>query len=267
MVKFTEICEIFEKFGVDLVGAIPFELVERHLLNTRSRVRIPQNAKSVIIAVFCYNAGQKPVNIAKYAAVRDYHAVVNSILADVGAEILKVNPQVNFAHFADASPLPEVHAAQLAGLGVRGKNNLLITEKYGSYINVGSIVLDDELDEYTTTELKFCENCGICIKACPTDALSQTGFNRKLCISDITYKKQLGAADAAVLKSQKSVLGCDLCQICCPHNEGVNLTKIKEFYEDVRESYSPDECQAGRLYGHIYCNEQIKRNFEVLSED
>lgn len=267
MLKFAEIREIFEKYGVDLVGAIPFEKVEEHLLNTRNRARIVQNSKSVIIAAFCYNVGQKPINMAKYNAVRDYHLVINSISQKVCDEILKQNSEVNFAFFGAASPIPEVQAATILGLGVRGKNNLLITKKYGSYVNIGSIVLDCELDEYSDlTEPKSCKECGKCFAACPTNAISQGGFKRDLCISNIAYKKHLDDDDIKVLKAQKSVLGCDLCQDCCPMNEGINLTKIKEFYEDVREIYLPNEDPTGRTYEY-FAKAQIERNYKILSED
>ena len=268
MLKFAKIYEIFESFGVDVVGSVRFGEIENHILNTRSKGRIAANAKSVIVAAFCYNSGQKPVNMAKYAAVKDYHIVCNDILEKVAVEILKMGSDVKFAHFADVSPLPEVHTAAMLGLGVRGKNNLLITEKYGSYINIGSLFLDEELDEYSEIlQPGSCSECGKCFEICPTSAISKNGFVRELCISNITYKKHLNDQEVEVLKGQKSVLGCDLCQDCCPHNSGVKLTKILKYYEDIRERYDPCDDTIERLYGHPYCSAQIKRNFDILNQD
>ncbi len=63
---------------------------------------------------------------------------------------------------------------------------MLITEKYGSYVFLGEIITDMEIDEDQPMECK-CEECNICLRACPTNSLEHKDPN--ICLSYITQKR------------------------------------------------------------------------------
>lgn len=94
-----------------------------------------------------------------------------------------------FIPFVDSSPVAEVRAASLAGLGDIGMNGQLLNETYGSYCFIGEIVTTADFPAAGRKANPLCTHCGRCAAACPTGALSQEGFNREKCRSHITQKK------------------------------------------------------------------------------
>jgi epoxyqueuosine reductase QueG len=168
-----------EKILSDLLGAkvgvCGFDEIKQHLLPCRNLSYIPQNAKSVLLFVFPYKVKEeKPKNICRYAAVPDYHEVCKETLDGFCKRLSEKYGGYSFVPFLDNSPIPEVLAGATAGLGVRGKNGLLITKEYGSYIFIGEIVTDMEV--VFENRYAECENCGLCEKACPV------GLNKSRCL-------------------------------------------------------------------------------------
>lgn len=215
-----------------LWGICPFDKINDRLIECRAKSRLPENAKSVIVACFPYllpDSEYTDLNISKYAVVTDYHKVTMARL-EKAVQLLKNRfPEYDFSAFADNSPIPEVRAACLAGLGVRGMNSLLITEKYGSYVFIGEIVTNLELD-YDDNEEKPCIKCGRCINACPSSAIKENGFDRSICLSEITQKKGvLSEEETRLMKECGCVWGCDICQDICPMNQNAAVTGIEEF--------------------------------------
>lgn len=80
--------------------------------------------------------------------------------------------------------LSHKHVAQAAGLGVIGRNTLLITPEYGNRIHLTSIITDVDLepDEACNDVLLRCsESCSICIEACPVNAIREGYVDQKAC--------------------------------------------------------------------------------------
>ncbi len=234
-----------------LWGICPFESIKECLIECRAKSRLPGNAKSVIVACFPYllkKSEYAKQNVSKYAVVADYHEVALSRLEKAISALKEIYPENEFSAFADNSPIPEVSAACLAGLGVRGKNSLLITEKYGSYVFIGEIVTDLELDSEKNTENE-CIKCGKCIKMCPSSAITENGFDRKNCLSEITQKKgELSEKEIRLMKECGCVWGCDICQDVCPMNKNAAVTEIEEFLSSP-VSYVTENCPLeGRAY-------------------
>lgn len=71
-------------------------------------------------------------------------------------------------------------AAVAAGLGTIGLNALLITPEFGPYIRLGSVVTDAVL-EYSQPLKDVCDQCELCIKSCPQQALSRQGIDLRKC--------------------------------------------------------------------------------------
>ena len=223
-------------------GVCSFDLIKDRLLECRKKADIPENAKSVIVFTFPYKVfEEKPENISRYAAVRDYHPVIESFLKEYAEKLKAVYKENLFNVFVDNSPVPEVYCAAAAGLGVIGENGLLITEKYGSFVFIGEIVTDLYIP--CENKVNYCINCGACRKACPV------GLNKEKCLSAVTQKKkELTEEEISLIKNNGTVWGCDICAEACPMNKEKELTHIKEFTDSYRNSYSPDEDPTNRPY-------------------
>ncbi len=241
------------------VGVCAFSNVQDKLINCRNKEKLPKNAKSVIMFCFPYKVkSEKPENICRYSAVADYHSVCDNILKKY-VEILKSQHNAhNFVHFVDNSPIPEVYAASIAGLGCVGKNGLLITKKYGSYVFLGEIVTDLEIDaDSCVTE---CINCGACKKACPV------GLNKEKCLSLLTQKKgELEQEEKELIIKSGCIWGCDICAEVCPLNKNAQNTYIDEFINSYKHNYTCGEDITGRAFA--WRGEKvIKRNYDILKD-
>jgi len=106
------------------------------------------------------------------------------------------------------------HAGYLAGLGVLGKNTLLINERYGNMIQIGAVLVNIELESDPIATYTACLNeCGLCIDFCPPKALDGRTANQKLCRPLSNFVTQRGH----VLKE------CYLCRKICPNCLGLKL--------------------------------------------
>lgn len=134
----------------------------------------------------------------------------------------------DFKPMVDTGELVDVAVAQRAGLGFIGRNGLLITEEYGSYVYLGEIItnLPFESDE----EVPFgCGDCMRCVDACPTDALLGDGrMNAQRCLSYQTQTKDYMPKEYR-RKMGHVIYGCDICQIVCPYNKGKDF----HFHEEM----------------------------------
>ncbi len=210
---------------------------EIELLNCRAAERIPQNAKTVIMLALPYFTKEYPDrNISYYAIVDDYHNVAKMYLDKICDKLKNEFPDNRFEHFCDNSPIKEVYYAAKAGLGVIGDNGLLITQKYGSFVFLASIVTDLELDNYSDCEIKRCIGCGRCAKACPGECIDCGKINKENCASEISQKKgELDSLQIEKLKKTGLVWGCDICQTECPLNDfsKISPTYISEFSQNI----------------------------------
>ena len=219
----------FQKNGIHDFSPLALSkcrVVRRYLLE---RAGIKETGTAVLFAVpyLTREALTPDRNLSAYAISRDYHLFFKMLFDEALPRLREAFPNHRFAGFADHSPIDEVHAAARAGLGVIGKNGLLITEKHSSYVFLGEIVTDMELPA-PAHEISFCKNCGACKRVCPI-------ADSELCLSALTQKKgTLTKEEAKTLLSMGSVWGCDRCQEVCPHTKdaernGTLYTKIPFF--------------------------------------
>lgn len=250
------ITDILNANGIKNVGFCAFDTVKNNLLNCRAKSRLPQNAKTIIMCAFSYKVKEEPPKyLSRYAAVPDYHKVCDNILENA-CQILSIKyPQNKFEHFCDNSPIPEVYAAAVAGLGVKGDNGLLITKKYGSFVFLGEIVTD--LHIKCENKYSECNHCGKCKAECPVK------LDKSNCLSNLSQKKQLDYDELKILKKNNILWGCDICQNKCPLNQKATTTDIKEFINGYRNEYIMGEDTTDRPY--TWRGEGvINRNYENL---
>ena len=265
---------ILEKYNLADFSVVSFQHL--NTFDVRSKQRIPQNANSVIVMIFpYYNKSTSVGNISAYCAVNDYHIVVMEQLKSICADLQQKYPHNSFVPFVDSSPIDEVDAAVKAGLGVKGKNSLLITEKWGSFVFIGEIVTDMVMDTACETD-KGCLDCGLCAKKCPGGAICDGFVDKERCASFISQKKQeLTEEQREILKKAKTVFGCDICQKVCPHNKKVLAgDDVAEkgntlFCDDVFATVTRENVEAvyrDRAFGFRGLK-VLQRNLEIYEEN
>ena len=195
---------------------------------------ILKNAKSVISVALNYYPHElqrtDAPQISKYAYGQDYHEVIKQKLFKLQNRINEVVPN-NARAFTDSAPVMDKTWAVRAGLGWKGKNGNIINPKLGSFIFLGELITDLELD-YNETEVKSkCGTCTKCIDACPTQAIYAPGkVDGSRCLSYHTIERKSETIDSAIIPLLSNrAYGCDLCQDACPWNKKCTATEVPEF--------------------------------------
>ncbi len=259
--------DILKKHSLSEWGVCDFSSI-LPLLDCRAKSRIPEKAKSVIVCLFPYYVGEcEGRNLSRYAVVADYHKISGKILNSV-CEQLKNNFNAEFEAFVDSSPIREVTAAVLSGVGIVGKNSLLINKTFGSYVFIAEIVTDLYIPPDTPNSLS-CIGCNACEKACIGGAIKNGKINTARCASFVSQKKgELNAEEKALIKKSGLVWGCDKCTDICPHNQTPKKTPVTAFYENVVFSIDgseSDEFISSRAYGWRG-RKVLERNLSILKE-
>jgi epoxyqueuosine reductase len=240
-VKAAELNRLAEELGLDVVGAAPAEPyadTERHIEERRARglfadmrftMAQPEvschpetllpGARTVVSAALCYYApGRDPApgegRLPRYTWWNAY-AALREKLDTLGRRL-----GGSYRVLVDANQHVDREGAVRSGVGFYGKNTLVITRKHGSWVVLGALITEVEIESTPRLNLD-CGACTLCIEACPTGALDEPGtVDSTKCLSYWTqsgdpipseYRRELGA----------QVYGCDICQDVCPWNRGV----------------------------------------------
>ena len=163
---------------------------------------------------------QRPAGrVAVYAWGRDYHKVMKRMMRDY-VEGMRARLGQEFAArwYVDDGPMLDRAAANRSGLGWFGKNTNLLTPSHGSWVFLGQVVTDLELEPDPPLK-KTCGSCVRCIDECPTGAITEpyTIDNTK-CISYLTIENRGEIPVALRPQMGDWVFGCDICQEVCPVN-------------------------------------------------
>ena len=235
-----------------------------------------ENVKSIIVCAFPYYIGNfKESNLSKYCYGEDYHIFAKDMLQQICNYISSKIDNFEYKIFADNGPLVDRYLAYLSGIGYFGINNNIITDKYGSYVFIGYILSNYEFKKDRPLE-KTCIKCGKCVKYCPGNALlGNYEMNPKRCLSYITQKKgELEDEEEKVLRENRKVFGCDICQDVCPHNKNIPITNIERFKDDIilkldnKEIDEISNKEFKRRYGNRAFSWRgknvIKRNIDII---
>ncbi len=142
--------------------------------------------------------------------------------------------------------VPLKYAASRIGLGCYGRNGILLTEKFGSYVALRSVITDAPLATTHAECTPPCTNCDRCLKACPTGALYAAGkVNPRLCINPMTRRDDPIAPEARVRMGNR-LRGCDICQEVCPVNR-----RLTPRPPDPRARYEPEYHETHRGLGGL----------------
>lgn len=198
-------------------------------------------AKSVISVALNYNTphtiSDNPEigKISRYAWGDDYHDVIKKKLYQLLSEIQSVCPEAKGKCCVDTSPVMDKYWAVQAGIGWQGKHSNVITRDLGSWVFLGEIILNIDL-EYDKPIEDFCGTCNRCVAACPTQAITQPYVvDSTKCISYLTIEYRGDSFPKQAEGEFKNwIYGCDICQDVCPWNiKFAKTTAIAEFFPRV----------------------------------
>jgi epoxyqueuosine reductase len=237
----SELTRLAAELGLDVVGAAPaasYEDTERHIRERKARglfadmrftmarpevschpERLVEGARSVVSAAYCYYEpatapGPDEGRLPRYTW-RDAYRELRDRLGELGERLGGA-----YRVLVDSNDHVDREAAVRSGVAFYGKNTMAITRRFGSWVVLGTLVTDVEIEATPALELD-CGSCRLCIDACPTGALDDPGvLDATKCLSYWTqaaepvpeeYRAELG----------DMVYGCDICQNVCPWNRGV----------------------------------------------
>ena len=253
----AELERLAQELGIDVVGATPAEPyaeTERHIRERRARglfadmrftMARPEvschpetllpDARTVISAALCYYEDEQELEpgagrLPRYTwsdAYADLREKLDALGRALGGD---------YRVLVDENDHVDREGAARAGVGFYGKNTMLITRRYGSWVVLGTLVSALEIERSPPLELD-CGSCTICIEACPTGALDEPGvLDSTRCLSYVSqapapipeaYRADMGA----------QVYGCDICQDVCPWNRGIEKRRAGRLRDEPTEAH------------------------------
>jgi epoxyqueuosine reductase len=290
--------QLAAELGIDAVGAAPAEPyaeTERHIRERRARglfadmsftmarpeeschpERLLPGARTVVSAALCYYAPEPERQPGHGRLPRytwwDAYAELREKLDALGREIGGA-----YRVLVDANQHVDREGAARSGVGFYGKNTLLITQRHGSWVVLGTLVTDVELDSTPPLDAD-CGACRLCIDACPTGALDEPGtLDATKCLS---YWTQAAAPmpDAYRAELGSQVYGCDICQDVCPWNRGVekrragsSLPAGAEPHVSLADWLAADPAELRARYARLYVPRNdgrlLQRNAAIAAEN
>jgi epoxyqueuosine reductase len=294
----AELARLAEELGIDVIGAAPAEPysgTERHIRERRARglfadmrftmaqpevschpEKLLPEACTVVSAALCYYA-EEPARPPGHGRLPRY--TWDDAYAELRDKLDELGRRLGGAYrvLVDENQHVDREAAARAGVGFYGKNTMLITRRFGSWVVLGTLVTDQELESTPPLELD-CGSCTLCIEACPTGALDDPGtLDATKCLSYWTqspremppeYGPELGA----------QVYGCDICQDVCPWNRGIEKRRAgqappagAEPHVDLVEWLESDPDELRGRYARLYVPRNdgrfLQRNARIALEN
>jgi epoxyqueuosine reductase len=294
----AELENLAGELGIDVVGAAPAEPygnTERHIRERRARglfadmrftmaqpavschpEKLLPNARTVVSAALCYYAEEpeRPPGHGRLPRYTWYDAYT-----ELREKLDKLGRRLGGCYrvLVDENQHVDREAAARSGVGFYGKNTLLITRRFGSWVVLGALVTDEELEPTAPLTLD-CGSCTLCIEACPTGALDEPGtLDATKCLSYWTqsaheppgeYSEALGV----------QVYGCDICQDVCPWNRGIEKRRAgepapaaAEPHVDLVDWLEADPVELRERYARLYVPRNdgrfLQRNARIVLDN
>lgn len=246
MIKYSDIVNISRSEGFDVCGVTrsqqltlnvrrlqkwidrgdvaSLDYMRRNIEKREDITQMVEGARSVIVCAVNYksdvNSRYTPSvsgKIASYACNRDYHKTIKKMLLRMLSSLKELYPDIEGRAFVDSAPIFEKQYAVNAGLGWIGKQSLLVSPIFGTYLLLGELVINHKVDRYDEPiEAVSCAECRRCVEACPNGAINaDMTIDVRKCISCQTIEQQ----NVEGIDLHGWIFGCDECQMCCPYNQ------------------------------------------------
>lgn len=240
--------QLAEELGIDVIGASPashYAETERHIRERRERglfadmrftmaqpeischpESLFEGARTLVSAALCYwtpgpTVGRREGRLPRYTWSDHYRAL------RIKLDILGRRIGGRYRVFVDANQHVDRAGAVRGGVGFFGKNTMLITRRFGSWVVLGALVTDVDIEPSPPLDLD-CGSCTLCIDACPTGALDEPGvLDSTKCLS---YWSQAAGSVPERYRQEfgDQVYGCDICQDVCPWNRGIEGRRARQ---------------------------------------
>ena len=232
--------------------------MSNHLDIRSNPVLLLPGAKSALVFGFSYSLGDHwlrgetsaPPKIAQYARMADYHKFIRAKLGRVQKTLTTlVGAEHQWRVTVDSAPLLERALASNSGGGFIGKNTCVIHPSKGSFVLLGEILTTWDIDLPVTDsnpsrhrdrkESGGCGTCRRCQVHCPTGALDEDyRIDARKCLSYWTIEHRGEIPIEYWPWIGRYVFGCDICQLVCPYNRGVEPNREAKRLE--RLANTPD---------------------------
>lgn len=191
---------------------------------------VVDGARSIVVVARRYWTGD-PIDVdarharfSRYAWGDDYHDVMTAAIRRLQSRIEALSPGATGRSYVDTGPVTEKAWAQLAGLGWIGKHTNLISVGEGSWMFLGALLLDIEMEAGSPAR-NHCGSCSACIDVCPTGAIvAPYVLDARLCIAYLTIENRGPIPRHLRTSIGNHVFGCDDCQDVCPWNRFARLS-------------------------------------------
>ncbi len=223
-----KIKKLAEYHGIDVLGFADASEFEDYLLK-KSKRRNPKlslsDAKTIIIAGI-YIGGLVLPSWIKFSFGRTSRLFLSGFFNDVIKQIEPISALLKNAGYTaiicndskrGGSIIPLKLAAIRAGIGWQGKHSLLISRQYGTFLALGGIITNANLNHNDKEETNRCKNCKKCKEACPLKALENDYIlNKDRCLSYMLQNDNI--PEEAKTVSENRIIDCEICQEACPWN-------------------------------------------------
>lgn len=192
--------------------------------------KVLPGARSIIMVGINYHLPrpQDQPRIAAYARGMDYHRPMETRLREMAAWLAERSGGSARA-YVDTGPIIEREAAARAGLGWIGKSTMLVSQEFGTFFLLGTIIADAALPPDTPARDR-CGSCARCINACPTGAIvAPYRLDPRLCISYLTIEFRGIIPEHLRAPIGDRIFGCDACLDACPWNRFARLSHESAF--------------------------------------
>ena len=191
----------------------------------------------VSVAVPFWSGHAQPPNdgilrgrIARYAWGRDYHVTLKKRMRELVSAIeQQIGRTVESRVLVDTARTVDRAVAARSGTGWYGKNSMIIVPGHGSWVMLGEIMLDVEIQPDVPLA-RDCGRCSICIDRCPTGAIVEPyRIDAPRCISYLTIEHRGVIPHHLRPLMGDLVFGCDICQEVCPYTNAAGIVDDPDF--------------------------------------
>ena len=204
------------------------------------------------IIVFLVEMAEEPVNTAPAISesVESSKAYIDA--AVIGLQISYLIRRLGYnarCHMDGNYLLPMVPIAIKAGLGIRGRNGLLISHVNGCFVRIGAVTTDMPLafDQVQPIDFnRFCNICRLCIKTCPAQTISESQNPADWFIDQ----------EKCYSRWRNFGTDCGICISSCPIGQEISIEKIKnmtdveiiKFIDGYKEKYGTRKRTQGKYF-------------------
>jgi epoxyqueuosine reductase len=212
------------------------QYLARRRAGARPLTALLPDVRSVVVAAANYHragdAAPPPADageVSRYAVSRDYHRGLGNRLKRL-QRYITTELGAGARWYVDTGAIFERAFAAAAGLGYVGRNTMLISKPYGSWVFLGVVLTTLELPPDGNQLKLSCGRCRRCLDACPTAAINDDmTVDARRCISYLTIENRGAIPESLRSRIGRWLFGCDICQTVCPHNHRAVATEVDDF--------------------------------------